>query len=59
MFELTASSGTNLGLYPGRQEAKTQANAFYALGRDRVAMVLPAPAECFRDDLPSRALICS
>lgn len=59
MFELTTSRGGNLGLYPSQQEANKQADAFNALGLDDVAMVLPAPAESFRDDLPSRAFIYS
>ena len=59
MIELTTSNGKNLGLYPSQQEAKTQANAFNALGLDDVAMVRPAPAESLRADLPSRAFIYS
>ncbi len=59
MFELTTKSGTNLGLYPSQQEAKAQAEAFNALKLGDIAMVLPAPAESFREDLPSRAFIYS
>ncbi len=59
MFELTTSSGTNLGLYPSQQEAKTQAEAFNALGLGDTAFVFPVSEESVRDDLPSRAFIYS